>query len=93
MLFLGPGLRLVEHGYIPAHLQLSAVEPHGALVGLAVLRVVDPATLILVAFLCETREDVYPDELTALQLLVWIVHVELPVALLQPDDLAVQSAI
>ena len=89
-LFLCPGLGLVEHGDVAADLQVVAVEPDGTLVGLAVFGIVDLATFPFVAFLGETRQDVDANQLAALQFLVRIVDVELPVAFLQLDDLAVQ---
>lgn len=80
LLLLCPGLGLIEHGDIATNLQLIAVKPDGTLVGLTVLGVVDFTTFPLVAFLGKPREDVHTNELSALQLLVRIVHIELSVA-------------
>ena len=88
-LLFGPSLGFVEHGDVAADLQVVAVEPDGTLVGLAVLGIVDLATFPLLAFLGEACQDVDANELAALQLLVRIVDVELSVAFLQPDNLAV----
>ena len=85
-----PGLGLVEHGDVAADLQVVAIEPDGALVGLAVLGVIDSATFPLVTFLGEACQDVDTNEFAALHLLVRIVDIELAVAFLQPDDLAAQ---
>ena len=80
----------VEHGDVTADLQVVAVEPDGTLVGLAVLGIVDLSAFPLVAFFGETRQDVDANKFAALHFLVRIVDIELAVALLQPDDLAVQ---
>ena len=85
-----PDLRLVEWAEVAADLQILAIEPDGTLVGLAVLGVVDFAAFPLVLFLGEARQDVDTNQLAAPQALVRIVDVELAVAFLQPDNLAVQ---
>ena len=89
-LHLCPSLGFVEHGDVAADLQVVAVKPDGTLVGLAVLGIVYLAAFPLVLFLGETSQDVDANKLAALQLLVWIVDIELSVAFLQPDNLAVQ---
>ena len=66
LLLFCPGLGLVEHGDVAADLQVVAVEPDGALVGLAVLGIVDLSAFPLVAFLGETRQDVDTHKFAAL---------------------------
>lgn len=80
----------VEDTYVAADFQGVAFEPDGALVGLAVHRIVDLAAFPLVAVLGETGQDVDTQQLAAAQALVGIVDIELSLAPLQPDDLSEQ---
>ena len=85
-----PSLGFVEHGEVATNLQLVAIEPNRTLVGFAVLGIVDAATFPLLLVLGKTSEDICAYKFAALQFLVRILAVELFVASLELDNLAVQ---